>query len=326
MTATPRQEAVLLSETTVCPNCSASIPVGASFCTSCGQSVAAAAPVAAPEPPAPPAPPAWEPPPVAPAPPVVDPTNVETPGLHDTTQVLPATPPAPPAWEAPPAPAPAAWSPPPAPAPSAAPWAPADAPASPAAPAPAWGAPPAAAPAPAAPGAWDQPAAPAWGDPGQSAAPAWSTPPAATPSSSGGSPLGGLAAIIGGVLVLVGIFSAWLGSDVTSATIKGWDLTSGDKFLKSSDPYILLALGIVALAIGVALFLGKVKGLVKVAAIVLGLAVVGICVRDWMSISDLVKKNAAFQGVTIKSKFGFYLTIAGGVLAAVGGLIPAKKS
>ena len=132
--------------------------------------------------------------------------------------------------------------------------------------------------------------------------------------------------MLGGALALVGIFTAWIGADGSSGTVKGWDLTSGDKFFKSNDPYLLLAIGIAIIAVGVALFLGKVKPLAKAAAIVAGLAVIGICVRDWTSIADLVKKSPRFDGVNIKAQFGFYLTIAGGALAIVGGVLPAKKS
>ncbi|MCU1452920.1 MAG: Double zinc ribbon, partial [Acidimicrobiales bacterium] len=87
-----------MSETTTCPACNTALPAGAAFCTSCGTRLGtegATAPAAAAPPP----------------PPGPDVTRVDTPGLHDATQVQPVVeepppgaPPGPsePAWEAPP--------------------------------------------------------------------------------------------------------------------------------------------------------------------------------------------------------------------------------
>ena len=153
--------------------------------------------------------------------------------------------------------------------------------------------------------------------------------PAAAPGATAtgsGSPLGGVAAVLGGVLTVVGIFSAWIGAEGASETVKGWDLTSGDHFFKSSDPYLLLGLGLAAAAIGVVLFLGKARMLARIASVILGAVIIGICVKDWSDISDLVAKSSQFEGVTITTEFGFYLSIAGGVLAIIAAGLPAKKS
>jgi hypothetical protein len=332
MAVTPiPQEAFPLSDPTACPNCAAPVPAGASFCTSCGHNLVATPPAPTPAGDAPAGdldtgarPDAGS-----------DPTAITSPGLHDTTQVLPeAAPPEPaPSWGSPPdpAPAPPAWAPAAAGAASA-PWAPA---------APPTTTPPAVPPPPEAP-AWQSPTAPPGfaPPPGAPVPPAWQAPGAppvaptawpppapveAAPSTSPGSPLGGIAAILAAALVLVGVFTAWIGTDQTSETVKGWDLTSGDKFFKSSDPYLLLALGIVALVLAVALFTGRYRTPARIASIVLGLAVIAICIKDWTDIADLVKKTPAFKGTKITAEFGFYLTIAGGVLAIVAGLMPAKK-
>ncbi|QXC61657.1 zinc ribbon domain-containing protein [Aquihabitans sp. G128] len=80
-----------MSDTMSCPNCSATLPAGAAFCTSCGTRIGADAAASAA--------------PAAPAPPE-DATRVDNPGLHDATQVFtpPAPayePPAPPSYEPP---------------------------------------------------------------------------------------------------------------------------------------------------------------------------------------------------------------------------------
>lgn len=291
-----------MSDTTTCPSCSATLPAGAVFCTTCGTRLSP-----------------------APETPVADATRVDNPGLHDTTQVYsppPAAPDAP--WQ----PADAATPPPPPPGPP---------------PAPAgWGAPAAApppAPAPPPPAAWP-PAAPTaappttWGAPGSapappatwnaSPAPAWGAPaPAAAPSSGGGSPFGGVLALLGGVLVLVGLFTAWLGSNVGDETVTGWELLDADNGFETSDPYLLLGLAIAGLALAVALFLGVARTAVRIVAVLVGAAVVITHIRDWMDIADIAK--ALPQGVEITAQFGFYIGIVGGVLLAIAALLPAKK-
>jgi len=136
--------------------------------------------------------------------------------------------------------------------------------------------------------------------------------------------MGGVVAVLGGALALVGLFTTW----VTGGGIErsGWDLTKPTGELTSKDPYLLLALAIGAVVLGVVLFTGAVRPIARIAVIVVGLAIIGIHVRDWLSITDVVKKNAAFLNISVKAGFGFYLGIAGGVVAALAGLLPSKKS
>ncbi len=151
------------------------------------------------------------------------------------------------------------------------------------------------------------------GGPGGPAAPA-----------RGGSVLGGLVALVGGALTLVSLFTAWIGADGTSKTVTGWDLTSGDPFigLESNDPYLLLALSIGAVVIGLLLFTGKARSALRIAAVLVGATIISVLVRDWLSIADIVKD---IPGAKITQEFGYYLGIAGGALTIVAGLLPGKK-
>jgi hypothetical protein len=124
-------------------------------------------------------------------------------------------------------------------------------------------------------------------------------------------------------LVLVGLFTAWLGSNVGDETITGWELLDADNGFETSDPYLLLGLGIAGIAIAAALFLGKARTPVRIVALVAGAAVVVTHIRDWMDIADIAE--ALPVGVEITAQFGFYLGIAGGVLLAVSALLPAKR-
>ncbi|MBX3286514.1 MAG: hypothetical protein KF703_14295, partial [Actinobacteria bacterium] len=139
----------------------------------------------------------------------------------------------------------------------------------------------------------------------------------------GGSPLGGIAAAIGGVLVLVGLFTAWLGNNVTDETLTGWELTDKANGFETSDPYALLALGVVGLVLAGALFLGKARTPARIVAALAGLAVVGVHARDWSDIAGIAEKLP--KGVEITAQYGFYLGIVGGILLIVSAALPAKK-
>lgn len=289
-----------MSDTINCPQCSSPLPAGASFCTSCGHRLEAA-PTASDQ---------FTPP--------EDATRVETPGLNDPTQTF-APPSEPPAggpsggFGA----APAPWQPADSGAPATGGWNPA----------------PPQAQQPAPQQAWQQPqpgAAPqGWGAaPGQQGGPApWETHGAAPASAPSGaaqpSQLGGIAGLVGGVLTLVGLFTAWF--KVTGAdAISGWDLASGDKGLESKDPYIVLALGLVAIAVGVMLFVGQKRPIARIVALVVGVAIVGVAANDWMTTASLVEDELP-SSVELTGQFGFYLTIVGGIVTAAAALLPAKK-
>ena len=291
-----------MSDEIICTYCSEALPLGAVFCPSCGtwlgRSMTAAEPTAAPPPQA------W----------TQDATRVEAPESIDTTQVFspaPAQPLATPFGQDPSAPwqpaetrlTPTAWTP-PAPPPGA----------------PSWQAP---SPAPGAPQGWEiAPAAP------------WASPsvPAPGTEAKGGSVLGGTAALLGGVLTLVSLFTAWISSNATHQTVTGWDLTSGDAVLalvsgrsirfESTDPYLLLGLGLGALALGVLLFTGTARSIVQVVAALVGLAIIGLLVRDWLSIVDVVQD---IPGAGVTQQFGYYLGLAGGVLTVIAAMLPGKK-
>jgi hypothetical protein len=159
-------------------------------------------------------------------------------------------------------------------------------------------------------------------------APAWGAAPAAPPAAAAkaSSPLGGIAAIVGAVLTIAGVFSGWvtLGPEGSTVTDSGWSLTTGDGFLKSNDPYVLVGLAAAAVVIGLLLFVGAVRPLARLGAIGVGIGIVAVTALNWMAIADFVTDNftSDFQA---DAAIGFYLAIAGGIVTAIGGLLPAKK-
>lgn len=300
-----------MSDTITCPNCSATLPSAAAFCTTCGTRVAQAAPAP---------PPAAAPPMPGPATfaPPVDPTRVDGPPAGDPTQVFGAAPAAPP------------------PPPTSAPWQPAES----SAPAGAWSAP--APPTSAPPSAYGAPPAAPTTPTGQ--IPAWSpTNWEGAPQASGqavktkqsGSPIGAVLAILGGILTIVGIFLPWVTSNLSDAGLSGWDLTSGEKGFRlpdgalltfdSMDPYALLVIGVLALGTGVLALQGGSRNLSRVLGVVLGVLVIGYMVRDWTSLADVVETEAP-ASFEVSSGIGFYLTIAGGALVILSALMPSQST
>ncbi|MEO6627545.1 MAG: hypothetical protein ABIP03_03150 [Aquihabitans sp.] len=158
--------------------------------------------------------------------------------------------------------------------------------------------------------------------------------PPSTTGTHPGSPLGGLLAIVGGVLTIAGLFIPWVTNNQSDAGLSGWDLTSGDKgfimsrgdllTFKSLDPYFLLILGFLGIVIGLLLFTGISRSIARVVVLVAGLAIVGLLAYDWTSLSEVVSQNAPPE-FEIATATGFYLSIAGGAVMAAASLMPAKK-
>lgn len=168
--------------------------------------------------------------------------------------------------------------------------------------------------------AWGAPGGPGDGPPavwgGQPLAPAATT-------SKRTSVLGGLVALLGSVLVIVGVFSGWvkLGS---TGTVTAWSLTTGDGLLESQDPFLIIGLAIVGLLVAVLLFAGVARTLVRVAAVLVGIGIIAVTALNWSAIATFVTDNfpSSFEATTA---IGFYLAIAGGVLLMLSALLPAKK-
>lgn len=321
-----------MSDTMTCPACATTLPATAAFCTNCGKAVHGAQ-AAVDAPPA-------EIPEAAPA----DTTQVSAPGLQDGTRVLepptedpqPHTPFAPPSQGGPWTPAPVE-APPAPPAPMAsstsAPWNPPTNPppptyANPSLPSPA-------AQPPAAPPTYDPAAPPPWqGGAAAAAPPTWHAPPAPS-SARRGSLVGGIVALVGATMTIIGAFTAWVSGSFTGSSLSGWDLTSGDKGLSlasgelltfsSKDPYAVVALGIIGLVLGVLLISGVARTLVRIAAVIVGIGVIALLAMDWSSLASVVSDNAP-SSFEITAEPGFYLTGAGGVLIAISALLPARKA
>ncbi len=315
-----------MTDTLSCHNCGTVLPPDAAFCTKCGTKVEAGASSETASSPTSDAAMVPE-----------DVTRIETPGLHDTTRVIPEAPPteAPMAWSAPaasPAPERSGWAPPAAPSPPP-PWQPPPTAATeqrawqPPPQPPQWareepaGAQPWSGPSPpsAPPSQWQQPAPDAWPTAG----------PTPVSSRKSSATLAAILAFLGAILLVVGVFTLWLQSATgSSVKLTGWEMITVDKgdasSLKSPDPAILLGIAAASIAVGGLLVAGRYKILMRILLIAAGIGVAVVLVRDYLSIKDAVKK-AFSAGTTIDFQYGFWIAAAGGVVLIVAALVPAGK-
>ena len=292
-----------MTDTIQCPECGAQLPAAAAFCTSCGHRVSAP-----------------------------DQTLVDNPGLHDPTEVVPPVAPPPPNPPSPPTapPPPVAGEVLPPPAPTSGPWGPASTASVPDGPpttAP-WN-PPVNPPPP----TWQQPTPPtepqAWAGPGGMApATVYGTAPAPTGGAarSGSTVIGGILAIVGGLLAIAGVFSGWvtLRPAGSSETVSMWSLASGDGYLKTNDPYLMVALAGCAILVGLLLLVGVGRTPMRVLAVLVGLGMVGVIAADWVQISSFIQDNfpSSFQA---KSGVGMIMAGLGAALVVIAGIIPVRK-
>ena len=275
----------------VCASCGAQIDSPGKFCAKCGAPLPEAAPVsstndfAAVPPPPPEAPLAEDP--AAPGW-AQTPSPAEAPAAPTWAQTPPPPPPAAaPVWSATPPPAAQTWSQPPAP---------------PAAPPPPLGAP--------------QYGAPPYGAP-QYGAPQYAAPAAA---AAGTGMLAALLALAGGAVAVGSAWLPWAATSSGDSLIKPIESTSGSDL---ANGYYLIAAGAVAAACGLLLLLGMVKTpsarmLLGLGAIAGGAAVLAV---EFVAMDDVNKVINLGFGTTVSIGLGLYLGAAGGVAAAVGGVL-----
>ena len=107
-------------------------------------------------------------------------------------------------------------------------------------------------------------------------------------------------------------------------SLTGWALaTKADIRITTDDPYWLLALGIVALAVSVVLFVRAMPAL-RIALAVVGLAIVGLTIYDLSSIRSVVQDTFS-NDEAINFQLGLWLTLAGGIVCIVAACLPAAR-
>jgi hypothetical protein len=181
---------------------------------------------------------------------------------------------------------------------------------------------------------WDSPApAPSsWDQPGAPAAASWPAAPATTSSEPAQAPASAIVGIVGALLTIVGLFLPWVSAKTgTNLSLVGnvdsltaWALaTKADIRITTDDPYWLLALGIVALAVSIVLFVRAMPAL-RIALAVIGLAIVGLTIYDLSSIRSVVQDTFS-SDEKINFQLGLWLTLAGGIVCIVAACLPTTR-
>lgn len=155
------------------------------------------------------------------------------------------------------------------------------------------------------PGQWQSPGQPQpqWQQPGQAAG-AWSAGQIGTapPKAKGGNLVPGIIALAGAVLLVVGVFTPWVRTSD--------EVTNG--FSASDDAKVLLAVGIVALALGAVLVAGVRHILLRSALVVLGVVTLVYSVVDILSVTGSDNETAAIGvGLILVPIAGVLLCLAG---------------
>ena len=188
------------------------------------------------------------------------------------------------------------------------------------------------------PPSWQVPVAPPTAGAPARSEPSWASSPSTPPppswdpehspsaaARSAPSIAGGIAALIGAVLTVVGVLSTWVtleeGDNVEE--ISGWSLTSDSGLLTSDDPYLLVGLATLAAVAAMLLFVGTARTLVRIGLALIGVGIVGITALNWFAIADFVTDNLS-TSFEVRTAVGFYVAIAGGVVTGLAAALPAK--
>ncbi|MBI2708442.1 MAG: hypothetical protein HYX34_01915 [Actinobacteria bacterium] len=136
-------------------------------------------------------------------------------------------------------------------------------------------------------------------------------PPAARPEVAKGSPLGGILAVLGGLLGVVSPFLAWI--RVRGATQTGMD--NG-----TVDAKVVLAVGIAAIVLGIAAAAGARSTIVRLLVAAVGVAFVVYAIVDISSVGDLPDRVSPRPGAGL-----FVLPLAGALCLLAAALIRRPK-
>ena len=146
----------------------------------------------------------------------------------------------------------------------------------------------------------------------------------------------GIIGIVGAILMIVGVFLAWAELNilgVSLGTISGWDIFSnsdvGSIVKYTFTPLVALIGGILAIVLMViptfantdsmkkaSNILGIICIIVAIAVIVLGIL---FMTQSW----DVLGKSISMMNYI---QYGFWLTLIGAIITAIGGIMPIAKN
>lgn len=146
----------------------------------------------------------------------------------------------------------------------------------------------------------------------------------------------GIIGIVGGILMIVGVFLAWAELNilgVSLGTISGWEIfTNSDVSSIVSYtflPLVALICGILAIVVMViptfanADNLKKAANILGIITLIMSIVVIILAILFMTQSWDVLGKSVSMMNYI---QFGFWLTLIGAIIAAIGGIMPIAKN
>ena len=146
----------------------------------------------------------------------------------------------------------------------------------------------------------------------------------------------GIIGIVGAILMIVGVFLAWAELNilgVSLGTISGWDIFSNSDVGSIVDytftPLVALIGGILAIVLMViptfanTETMQKASNILGIISIIIAIAVIVLGILFMTQSWDVLGKNISMMNYI---QYGFWLTLIGAIITAIGGIMPIAKN
>ncbi len=146
----------------------------------------------------------------------------------------------------------------------------------------------------------------------------------------------GIIGIVGAILMIVGVFLAWAELNilgVSLGTISGWDIFSnsdvGSIVKYTFTPLVALIGGILAIVLMViptfanTETMQKASNILGIISIIIAIAVIVLGILFMTQSWDVLGKNISMMNYI---QYGFWLTLIGAIITAIGGIMPIAKN
>ena len=137
--------------------------------------------------------------------------------------------------------------------------------------------------------------------------------PTGVPQATSPLPMIGIIAIAGAALAAIGCFLAWVDAPGTTINALDWGYVTDSNGIDGMDGLLVLPIAAAAAVLGGLSFKGR-YNLANLALIALGVAIAGVAGYNLWKIVDETD-SLKYVGI------GLYMTIAGGIVTAVAGLL-----
>lgn len=148
----------------------------------------------------------------------------------------------------------------------------------------------------------------------------------------------GLVAFVGAIIMIVGVFLAWGKFEVTtyiggtSESYTGWQIFNDmkDNLDYYYAPVVALACGIVALlamilpTINSSSKMDKINKILSIVVLIVSIVSIVFMVQFYSSFTDATDLGGII-GAKTTVQIGFWLCLVGGIITAIGGILPIVK-